>query len=176
GSRNRRRQGPRHSGVRSTSHLRTVLSRPRSHGRTASWQWPGTEPGEKHCRSARRDDHSGERPRTGQRLHPAAPRPGVRPGARGRVSPRVRSPTVRERRATMSGRPVRRALPARFLFAEANPMRRVLIIEDEPGLVLALTQRLTSEGYDVETVADGEQGLARGVIEPFDCIILDLML
>jgi two-component system, OmpR family, alkaline phosphatase synthesis response regulator PhoP len=55
-------------------------------------------------------------------------------------------------------------------------MRRVLIIEDEPGLVMALTQRLTSEGYTVEAASDGEQGLARGASAPFDCIILDLML
>ena len=55
-------------------------------------------------------------------------------------------------------------------------MRRVLIIEDEPGLVMALTQRLGSEGYSVETASDGEQGLARGASESFDCIILDLML
>ena len=55
-------------------------------------------------------------------------------------------------------------------------MRRVLIIEDEPGLVMALTQRLGSEGYAVETAVDGEQGLALGAGEAFDCIILDLML
>lgn len=55
-------------------------------------------------------------------------------------------------------------------------MRRVLVIEDEPGLVLALTQRLESEGYTVETAEDGEQGLARGTSQPFDMIILDLML
>jgi len=55
-------------------------------------------------------------------------------------------------------------------------MRRVLIIEDEPGLVLALTQRLTSEGYAVETARDGESGLERGASECFDIIVLDLML
>lgn len=55
-------------------------------------------------------------------------------------------------------------------------MRRVLVIEDEPGLVMALTQRFTSEGYAVETACDGEQGLALGLSEPFDAIVLDLML
>src|SRR5260370_21374354 len=55
-------------------------------------------------------------------------------------------------------------------------MRRVLIIEDEPGLVMALTQRLSSEGYEIETATDGAQGLAIGLNEPFDVIILDLML
>jgi len=55
-------------------------------------------------------------------------------------------------------------------------MHRVLIIEDEPGLVMALTQRLKSEGYAVEAAGDGEEGLSRGAAEPFDLIILDLML
>src|SRR5215471_1520635 len=55
-------------------------------------------------------------------------------------------------------------------------MRRVLVIEDEPGLVMALTQRFGSEGYEVETAADGEQGLALGLSEAFDVIVLDLML
>lgn len=41
---------------------------------------------------------------------------------------------------------------------------------------MALTQRLNSEGYDVATAGDGEQGLAQAASQPFDCIILDLML
>lgn len=55
-------------------------------------------------------------------------------------------------------------------------MRRVLVIEDEPGLVMALMQRFTSEGYEVETASDGEQGLAIGQSEAFDVIVLDVML
>jgi two-component system, OmpR family, alkaline phosphatase synthesis response regulator PhoP len=55
-------------------------------------------------------------------------------------------------------------------------MRRLLIIEDEPGLVMALTQRFVSEGYEVESATDGERGLAIGLAEPFDVIVLDLML
>jgi two-component system alkaline phosphatase synthesis response regulator PhoP len=54
--------------------------------------------------------------------------------------------------------------------------RRVLIVEDEPGLVMALTRRLTSEGYEVETAVDGDQGLRMGLGEHFDVIVLDLML
>jgi two-component system alkaline phosphatase synthesis response regulator PhoP len=55
-------------------------------------------------------------------------------------------------------------------------MRQVLIVEDEPGLVMALTQRLTSEGYGVETAGDGESGLDRATGHAFDIIVLDLML
>ena len=40
-------------------------------------------------------------------------------------------------------------------------MKRLLLIEDEPGLVLTLTDRLTREGYAVESSGDGESGLER---------------
>ena len=53
---------------------------------------------------------------------------------------------------------------------------RILLIEDELGLVMTLTDRLTSEGYAVESAHDGETGLARATNEPFDLIILDVML
>ena len=54
--------------------------------------------------------------------------------------------------------------------------QRILLVEDEPGLVMTLTDRLTSEGYAVETAGDAETGLARSTAEPFDLIILDVML
>jgi two-component system alkaline phosphatase synthesis response regulator PhoP len=54
--------------------------------------------------------------------------------------------------------------------------KRILLVEDEPGLVMTLTDRLRSEGYLVETSSDGEQGLSRALHENFDLIILDLML
>jgi two-component system alkaline phosphatase synthesis response regulator PhoP len=53
---------------------------------------------------------------------------------------------------------------------------RVLLIEDEVGLVVALTDRLQSEGYQVETAVEGQTGLARAQGESFDLIILDVML
>jgi two-component system, OmpR family, alkaline phosphatase synthesis response regulator PhoP len=53
---------------------------------------------------------------------------------------------------------------------------RILVVEDEPGLVLTLTDRLRSEGYEVEAARDGESGLARAVDGGFDLIILDVML
>lgn len=54
--------------------------------------------------------------------------------------------------------------------------KRLLVIEDEPGLVLTLTDRLASEGYEVEAAPDGEEGLARAVSDRFDLILLDVML
>jgi two-component system alkaline phosphatase synthesis response regulator PhoP len=54
--------------------------------------------------------------------------------------------------------------------------RRILLVEDEPSLVLTLTDRLVSEGYQVETAGTGEDGLSRALSESFDIILLDVML
>jgi two-component system alkaline phosphatase synthesis response regulator PhoP len=54
--------------------------------------------------------------------------------------------------------------------------QRILLVEDEPGLVMKLSDRHTSEGYAVETAGDAETGLARSTSESFDLIILDVML
>lgn len=54
--------------------------------------------------------------------------------------------------------------------------KRILLVEDEPGLVLTLSDRLTSEGYQVEAVRDGESGLERAASDAFDAVILDVML
>jgi len=53
---------------------------------------------------------------------------------------------------------------------------RVLLVGDEAGLRLTLTDRLGSEGYAVETAGDGEDGLARATSGGFDLIVLDVML
>ena len=55
-------------------------------------------------------------------------------------------------------------------------MKRLLLVEDEPGLVLTLSDRLVREGYAVETSSDGESGLERAAAEGFDCVLLDVML
>lgn len=54
--------------------------------------------------------------------------------------------------------------------------RRILLVEDEPSLVLTLSDRLVSEGYEVETAGDGEEGLSRALEGSFDLILLDVML
>ena len=53
---------------------------------------------------------------------------------------------------------------------------RILLVEDEPGLRITLSDRLRSEGYHVETAADGEEGLERATRGSFDLIVLDIML
>jgi two-component system, OmpR family, alkaline phosphatase synthesis response regulator PhoP len=53
---------------------------------------------------------------------------------------------------------------------------RILLVEDEPGLLLTLTDRLESEGYRVETASDGSLGLERARSGAFDLVLLDVML
>ena len=53
---------------------------------------------------------------------------------------------------------------------------KVLLVEDEEGLILTLTDRLRSEGFEVVSAKDGEAGLEAAVSQSFDLILLDVML
>lgn len=53
---------------------------------------------------------------------------------------------------------------------------RILIVEDEPKLALALKQGLETEHYEVKVAATGEDGFFLVNTEVFDLMILDLML
>ena len=55
-------------------------------------------------------------------------------------------------------------------------METVLIIEDDPSILLGLQKNLKFEGYDVLTAGDGERGLELAIDRPPDLIILDIML
>ncbi len=55
-------------------------------------------------------------------------------------------------------------------------MKRILVIEDEPLLRMALTDALRAEGFEVLEAADGEMGLASALREDPDAVLLDLML
>jgi len=60
--------------------------------------------------------------------------------------------------------------------AKPATSRRILLVEDEPSLVLTLTDRLASEGYQVDSVGDGEAALVHAGSRFADLIILDVML
>jgi two-component system, OmpR family, alkaline phosphatase synthesis response regulator PhoP len=53
---------------------------------------------------------------------------------------------------------------------------RILLIEDEPGLLLALTDLLAGEGYEVDTAQDGISGFDSAWSGRCDLILLDIML
>jgi two-component system alkaline phosphatase synthesis response regulator PhoP len=54
--------------------------------------------------------------------------------------------------------------------------RRLLLVEDEPGLVMTLTDRLLAEGYEVESATTAPTGLEMASGGGFDAILLDVML
>lgn len=53
---------------------------------------------------------------------------------------------------------------------------RILVVEDERGIAMALEDDLKIEGYDVVVTADGRDALARVRAERFDLVVLDVML
>jgi DNA-binding response OmpR family regulator len=55
--------------------------------------------------------------------------------------------------------------------------RRILIVDDEPNIVISLEYLMKREGYDVAIAGDGEAALeAAGAAPPPDLVILDVML
>jgi two-component system, OmpR family, alkaline phosphatase synthesis response regulator PhoP len=54
--------------------------------------------------------------------------------------------------------------------------QKLLLIEDEPGLVMTLTDLLGAEGYDVKSAQNGEEGFTLACMGEFDVIVLDVML
>ena len=55
-------------------------------------------------------------------------------------------------------------------------MPRILIVDDEPNIVLALEMLMKREGYEIRTVGDGEKAVeAAGTFRP-DLILLDVMM
>jgi two-component system OmpR family response regulator len=53
---------------------------------------------------------------------------------------------------------------------------RVLIVEDEPDLLASLARALREQGYAVDTATNGEDGLFNAEENPYDAILLDVML
>ena len=53
---------------------------------------------------------------------------------------------------------------------------RLLVVEDELPMRTALLEALKGEGYRVVAARDGTTGLARALTEPFDLVVLDVML
>ena len=53
---------------------------------------------------------------------------------------------------------------------------KILLVEDEKGLILTLTDRLQSEGFEVVSAEDGQTGLELALADGIDLIILDVML
>jgi len=55
-------------------------------------------------------------------------------------------------------------------------MSRVLIVEDEEGLLEGLEHNFKYEGYDVMTATNGQEGLKLALKQKPDVVVLDIML
>jgi len=55
-------------------------------------------------------------------------------------------------------------------------MPRILIVDDEPNIVLALEMLMKREGYEIRTVGDGERAVEAAEVFRPDLILLDVMM
>ncbi len=55
-------------------------------------------------------------------------------------------------------------------------MKKILVVEDDPAIAFGLQVDLKNEGYDVTVERDGESAVRRAGAEPFDLLLLDVML
>lgn len=53
---------------------------------------------------------------------------------------------------------------------------RVLVIEDNPKMLAAIARGLGENGFAVDTVASGRDGEEMAIAEPYDVVVLDVML
>jgi two-component system KDP operon response regulator KdpE len=53
---------------------------------------------------------------------------------------------------------------------------RILVVDDEPQILRALTTNLRGAGYDVVRAATGEEALVQAAVRPPDAVVLDLVL
>src|SRR5690242_18002063 len=53
---------------------------------------------------------------------------------------------------------------------------RVLVAEDHPPLARSIANGLREEGYAVDLTGSGDEALHWGQTNPYDCIVLDIML
>ncbi len=58
----------------------------------------------------------------------------------------------------------------------AEVSARVLLVEDEPGIVDFVQRGLEAEGFSVQAVMDGGEGERLALSDDFDAVVLDLML
>lgn len=54
--------------------------------------------------------------------------------------------------------------------------QKILVIEDEPTLARLLSYNLSQDGYETHVIENGSDGLQTALQQPFDLIILDIML
>ena len=66
--------------------------------------------------------------------------------------------------------------PQQPISLEAFKGLRVLVVEDEPALAVAVSEALVDAGFTVDRAADGEEGLTRLTEARYDLIVCDLKM
>ncbi len=57
-----------------------------------------------------------------------------------------------------------------------NPTKKILLIEDEDFIRELYVRQLTKAGFQIKSAVDGQTGLNMLTAEPFDLLLLDIML
>lgn len=55
-------------------------------------------------------------------------------------------------------------------------MKRILLVDDEPAIIKGLKFALETDGYEIDSAADGEEALHKATENEYDMILLDVML
>lgn len=55
-------------------------------------------------------------------------------------------------------------------------LKKILLVDDEPHIIIMLANRIKHAGYEIITAGDGQEGLEKARKEKPDLIILDVML
>ena len=87
----------------------------------------------------------------------------------------ARARRLQGRRQTGQPRSTMGDVPRGECIAPHTP-RSILVIDDEPGIVHALTRLLQRDGYAVETAGNGRDGLAALHVKRYDVILCDLRM
>ena len=66
--------------------------------------------------------------------------------------------------------------PLLWVDTGAQPVRRILVVDDDPDIYRLLRARLTARGYEVSTAASGEEALELLSETPADIVFLDISL
>jgi DNA-binding response OmpR family regulator len=53
---------------------------------------------------------------------------------------------------------------------------RLLVVEDEKKISSLITRRLKEEGFEVDLLEDGSEVAPKAAVEPYDAMVLDIML
>ncbi len=69
-----------------------------------------------------------------------------------------------------------KVLTGKLPVVTSPPKKKILIVEDEKPLQSVLQDRFTSEGYEVITANNGQEGLDMAISQKPDMIILDLLM